>query len=423
MYQRLLKNKDVLLDQTSIFLVLGILTTLTLSISNLNSLFIILLFIITLLRNNFVASIKVAWTESFFRSCFLFFFVFVAGIFYATDFHNGINSAEKRLALLIIPFIFCSRQFEKALRWSKVMFVFSFIFLAIALYCFLIALFHFLNSGETDFFFYHPLVKPISQNAIYVSIIAFIVTLFLFEEKKFVHSKIAFGYYPIVIFMIIFLVLLSSKLVLTLLFFYTIFKSFYLKSGRIKWYVYLSIIAVGLAFIIGTNNPVKARFKDILRFDTQKFHSKDLSAAYFNGIEFRLFQWKMTYEILNDERAWVIGVSTADAQPLLDKKFKEYHLYQGDLSKGDRGYLGYNVHNQFVQCLLQSGLIGLIAFLFVCYNLLRLSIRKNITELRMIILLLISFCFTESVLQSQRGLVSFTLFPLLIYYGKALKVS
>jgi len=138
---------------------------------------------------------------------------------------------------------------------------------------------------------------------------------------------------------------------------------------------------------------------------------------YFNGVEFRLMQWKLVPEILNERKRWLVGVAPADAQTLLNEKYKQYKFYQGDPNKGDKGYLDYNAHNQFLQCLLQSGIIGLLAFLWVCYELLRLAVKKKNPQLTACAALFILFCFTESVLQTQWGIVSFTLFPMLIYFG------
>jgi O-antigen ligase len=422
MHKIVLENKKSLLDQISVYLVIGILTTLALSALNLNTYLILTLLFLTIIRGNFKKSLKTAWDEPFFRSCVLIFLLFVAGIFYATSWQEGIDSAERRLELLTIPFIFCSQQFAKVLKWQKIMFVFCIILLLISLYLLVIAFIHFLNSGETNQFFYHELVKPLSQHAIYFSVLVFITIVFLLEENDFMFLKIRYAYYPLLIYLLFFIVLLSSKLVLTISVVYVLYKLLHMKKIKVKWYIYLFAVLISAGFIIFTKNSVKARFSDISNFDIEKFRSSDLSAAYFNGVEFRLIQWKLTFEILNDQKAWLMGVSPADAQSSLVKKYKEYHFYGGNPLTGSTGYFGYNSHNQFLQCLLQSGLIGLGVFLYACYSLVRLGIRDKGTELRMCILLLIAFCFTESVLQTQKGLVTFTLFPLLIYYDSRRKV-
>ena len=52
-------------------------------------------------------------------------------------------------------------------------------------------------------------------------------------------------------------------------------------------------------------------------------------ADYFNGIEFRLVSWRFAYEILNENHAWLFGVSPGDAQDMLNAKYpKNEHVYR-----------------------------------------------------------------------------------------------
>ncbi len=141
---------------------------------------------------------------------------------------------------------------------------------------------------------------------------------------------------------------------------------------------------------------------------------------YFNGLQFRLLEGRFVKEILTEQRAWLTGVS-GDAQILLDKKYISADMYIGDGITADRGYLGYNTHNQFLESLLQSGIIGLLAFILVCYTMLRLAIGRKNRELTIISILLIAYCFNESVFETQYGISLFTFFPLFLYFGTAHK--
>ena len=164
--------------------------------------------------------------------------------------------------------------------------------------------------------------------------------------------------------------------------------------------------------------PVKKRFQDIMQLRTSKITTTNERAGDFNGLEFRILQWRLVTEILTEKKRWLIGVSPGDVQDELDKKYKQYNFYQGNPQTDDRGFLGYDTHNQYLQCLLQSGIAGLLALLYLCYTLVRMATKVNLPELWMIVILLLAFFFTEGVLQNQKGLVSFTFFPLFIYYSK-----
>lgn len=148
-----------------------------------------------------------------------------------------------------------------------------------------------------------------------------------------------------------------------------------------------------------------------------KFNQKD----YFNGLQFRLLQWRFVPEILTENKSWWLGVSPGEAQDLLNKKFISKNMYTGDPARGTRGYLIYNTHNQFLETLLQSGIIGLVVLLIICMSLVKIAAQKKDRMLSFVILLLIAWLFTESAFETQYGIIIFTFFPLFMSAGKTEK--
>jgi O-antigen ligase len=51
----------------------------------------------------------------------------------------------------------------------------------------------------------------------------------------------------------------------------------------------------------------------------------------------------------------------------MDAKIVQYNLYHGNPSLGDRGYLGYGFHNQYMETWVQAGLPALAAG-FGCWH-------------------------------------------------------
>jgi O-antigen ligase len=93
-------------------------------------------------------------------------------------------------------------------------------------------------------------------------------------------------------------------------------------------------------------------------------------------------------------------------------------MYTGDPVRGDRGYLIYNTHNQFLETILQTGIIGLSVFLIICFSLVKMAVLKKNRMTSFTILLLLAWLFTESVLETQYGIIIFTFFPLFVADGK-----
>src|SRR5438105_8194252 len=86
-----------------------------------------------------------------------------------------------------------------------------------------------------------------------------------------------------------------------------------------------------------------------------------------------------------------------------------YSLY----NSSTRGLI-HNAHNQYLQVWMESGLIGLIAFLCCLFaGLFRL---RNDPAYVSFILIFSLMCFTESFGERQKGIVFFTLFQTL-YLG------
>ncbi|HCW06623.1 MAG TPA: hypothetical protein DGG95_04570, partial [Cytophagales bacterium] len=71
--------------------------------------------------------------------------------------------------------------------------------------------------------------------------------------------------------------------------------------------------------------------------------------------------------------------------------------------------LTHNSHNQYLQTWMESGIVGLIAFLFCLFGFLLLKIKVPPSYLAFIIIFSL-MCLTESIGERQKGVVFFTLF-------------
>lgn len=87
-------------------------------------------------------------------------------------------------------------------------------------------------------------------------------------------------------------------------------------------------------------------------------------------------------------------------------------MYTGDIQSGSTGYTLYNAHNQWLEALLKCGLPGLLAFALLMLALLRLALIYKNNALRFTVLLLCCFSCTESMLETQYGILVTGFFPL-----------
>ncbi|MGZ3880817.1 MAG: O-antigen ligase family protein [Flavisolibacter sp.] len=285
------------------------------------------------------------------------------------------------------------------------------------MYCLLIATIKILSGAPLQVFFYHDLVEPTLHHAIQYSILVFIALVWLLENRGETIGLLPASFSRFIVpFLSIFLLLLSSKLIIS--FFIVYLLSFFLRQRVQKTRVVAICIAIIVAtlLLVSTRNPVGDRFRAIFSGNMWLFKQPSFRpGVYFNGAQFRLLQWRFTYEILNEHNAWPLGLSPGDAQSSLDKKYTETNMYTGIPGTEKHGFLGYHTHNQFLQSLLENGVIGLCLFILVCYALFMMAKQDRSRQLKWVVSLLIIYCFTDAPFQTQYGIVIFTLFPCLTF--------
>lgn len=359
----------------------------------------------------------------FLITCCLFYITGVTALLYTANFHNSLADLQTQTAIFFVPLAICSSNYiSKDIR-QKLMGYYIWTLAAVLLYCLLTALYKYcFMHALNDIFFYYELMNPFKQHAIFVSVYVFAGLVYLLDLAKkglnFYNKRIHF---LLIFYFTCCILLLSSKLVIS--FSICCFVYYFLlvvKTNLKNRFAIFILLLTGLAMIflvMLTQNKISKRFNEILSGNLDLVRQPHFTPAiYFNGLQFRLLQWRFVTEILTEQHAWVTGVS-GEAQTLLDKKYTSTNMYTGGINTATRGYLGYNTHDQFLQSLLQSGIPGLLVFMLICYEMIYLVISRQNSELTIIVFLLIAYCFNEAVFETQYGIILFTFFPLFLYYG------
>ncbi len=359
----------------------------------------------------------------FMAGCILFFLLQMVSLLYTRDQQEGLDHVRLKSGLAITPLAFYCSGYLDNKTTGRLVYYFCLLLALASVYCLVIVFSRYQETGDPSVFYYHQLVSPLKQHAVYFSLFVFIALVFLWEslkEKKIIAKNTV--YITLIIYFSAFLFLLSSKLVLGFYVLYLLhyFTKSFRNSGRRKMIplVLLVLFIVSLTLALTTPNPVTKRFAEIVKGDIALVKQKTFTPAdSFNGLQFRLLQWKFVPQILDENKAWLAGMSNGDAQSSLDRKYVSKNMYIGEVERKDRGFLGYNTHNQFLEALLQNGIIGLAIFLFICCCLVKMSSEVKNTGSVFVILLLLAYALTESVLETQYGIIIFTFFPLWLYWG------
>jgi O-antigen ligase len=354
--------------------------------------------------------------------CFLYFIIQGMALFYTHNTKAGWFIQQVNLGMIAIPIaVFYSNLVSKG-NYGKMMKWYSWILFSASLIALIHAFQLYIQTGNANYFFYHPLVSIYSNHAIQFSVLVFIGILFLIEQYnglEYIKNRkwIVF----LLIYFSVFLFLLTSKLIIALYLLYIIyliiFTDKFFRNRRYRIVAMASILVV-LVFFLFTTSPLRKRLAEevgnnISFIEQNKFSPSD----YFNGIEFRLASWRFVYEILNENHRWFFGVSPGDAQDMLNDKYRKLNMFTGGLPDNRKGYLDYHTHNQFLQALLETGIPGLLAFMMIYVGLIQLAVKSGDRSMIVLSIVLLCYCFADAVLKTQYGIVLFVFFPLFTYKG------
>ena len=183
-------------------------------------------------------------------------------------------------------------------------------------------------------------------------------------------------------------------------------------------FIMVGILIVSLFSFLLPGNPVRNRFTEIVNGNIRMVNQNSFSTAdYFNGLQFRLLQYKIVPKILSKNNQVLIGTGPGDGQAELDSAYRALGMYTGEIPGKPGGYLGYNTHNQWLQTLMQNGLPGLLLFGLIGAILTFIALNSGKRLAISVCLVSIIYSFTESVFETQYGIILFLFFPLFAAIG------
>ncbi|PQB08260.1 hypothetical protein BST83_14830 [Polaribacter filamentus] len=336
-----------------------------------------------------------------------FYILCLCSLFWTNNLETTKEGLIRFLSYLTIPLAFILNNTK--IRSNVVFNAFSKSLVVNGVYALALGVLKAIQNKDIGYLFYHKLSNNLSNmNAIYLSVfMSFGIAYFLNKKIK---SKLDVS---CIIFLSLFLILLSSKTIITITLFLSltlIFKKFKFKKISLQNKV---IIVVGFLVLSIASLNFLNRFKS--EFDTTKIgevlHKKDFGHVYlWSGLGLRIFQIKAFTEILVEQNNFFLGSGLNNSQKSLNEKYLEYNLYPD--------FLNYNYHNQYVQIFAELGIVGLGLLLLIAFLILKDGIKhKNYFLISFIILILV-VCITESFLWRQRGMVFFITITLLFNQRK-----
>lgn len=331
----------------------------------------------------------------------------MTSLIWTTDFQNTIKGIGITLPLILTP-IFIS-QYSSFGRddLGKTIKIFSITLLLYFVICTLNAGMLFMQDHHVSHFFYHNLVSLFDNNAIYISLAVATCILFIFN----IPTKKGNDYLLLFFLGVFLLVLASKNLIITtfLLMGLTLFKN----KIKLKTSAIISaLLMLTVLVIVFSENPIKERFQEELNLNPHHvLTGQDFYDYKFNGIEVRLFQWRLMGEMISNHQVGILGLGLHNVDYLLAQYFSYYNLY--------KGYFQINFHNQFLQTTGEIGFVGLGLLLSIFARAIYVAIKYGNRYETFFVLLFLSSFFTESFLSRQKGVILFaTLVSLILSFQK-----
>lgn len=326
------------------------------------------------------------------------FFVLLLSITYSSN--DLLFSIEKKVSLLIFPVIISASTLNSNfLRYSLASFVLGCVVLSVYSLVYTIQ-----NNGSLDT---EMTINAVGLSHVYSSmyiVFSIVILMHLINLQQRIYFKFIIGI--ILLFLLFFLFFFGGKMaiisLITLLFIGSVYFIIKNKNNRFVRVIILILpIALFIISILNFDN-VRSRFSYLV--NKEHYFVGDNA---WSSIAVRFTVYACSYEIY--KKSPVLGLGLGDVQHELDDCYK---------NRGFGTVVGMNAHNQYIQLLLSSGVLGLLSFLVILtFSFLKAKQTED-TLLFSFTFIILMCCLTESILERQQGIMFYSYFGSLFYFKK-----
>ena len=327
------------------------------------------------------------------------------GILYSDLLDEALFDIEVKFSLFLFPFLFSGLKFNSR-QFSEVFLWFIFGCLLATVICMITAIQYYFNSNDVSVFYYQQLsvFQHPSYFSMYLNFCIYFIYYFMVFNKEEYKIKSDFVSILIIIIFSLFIVLLSSKMGLVTLFLviFTGTLLWFLKSRAVfPSIMVFAMLSTMIYFSFRFSNQIQGRLEEAV-------NSISEDKVTFTTTGARIVIWKIGLELV--QKKPFFGYGTGDVKHELVEEYKKNnysHLVEFQL----------NAHNQYLQMLIAIGLIGSLTFwAYLFFPVFDKRFLINSVYLGFMGLILINF-LTESMLETQAGVVFYAFFNSMLYFN------
>lgn len=393
--------------------------------------FFILLFILTsLMERNWKSKIKLLFTDSASLLFILLFVLHLIGILYSADQKNAWFDVEKKIFVFALPIVLImssslmKEEIHRLFNWfmaSCIAGTFacfyhaylaasgsadSFYFNSLTASEFYSSSF----SGLWKFFTYGPLASGININPSYFSLYLVFCLLLLLPQHATSFKSYSFtkriSLLVVWVYMSVFVILLSSRMMIIALLLLNGFVSFHYFSERRFWDK-LAFTCIVISFLGGLIylNPVTRYRSEEIMITSNTFQ---LDTVHTQSVSIRASLWWQGLKAFQSVNP-LLGAGTGDVIAAMEESGARHHI-SNVMSSLDP-------HNQFLYTLIGLGSIGLLALLSCLLLPAVFALRQRDYFYLGFVLIFTLVCITQSALEFQKGIAFFAIFNSILVFS------
>ena len=359
---------------------------------------IILLSALWLLSGNILSKIKLAFCNPLFLSFVSLFLIQFLGLINTQDFTRAFYLIRLNASIFVLPLLFATYQSSLLLKnYKNILKALIAGCFTVSIISIVIAFINYFKTGDAEMFFYnqlvlyfyHPGFLSIQMSLCLIALLLDLSGIYpLFNPAKFKFTKII-----LILWFILFIALLSSKIgliVLLLIILATVTYSIYkIKSIVIRVAIFLLPFLV-IVLILKTDIYERVNRAVVSMTTTENLNQNVESTAL------RITAIKTTTELIKNN--WMVGVGTGDVWGDL----RRYYFVEGKSGCLDEKVIP---HNQYLNSFAKHGVIGISLLLILLFYPLLKSFQQKHWIGFLFMILIIMNCGVEDVFEVQNGVV------------------
>jgi O-antigen ligase len=368
--------------------------------------------VIVLWDKNILRQTKTLFSSSLFWMLLIPFFTYSFSIFYTNNFDNGVNEIEKKAGLLLFPIIFGLVKL-KLKDFYIVLKGIVLLVIVLPVLGFMVQLGVYNETGDSGWFYNDNLVSILDKQAVYYALFvntALLMLIYLWQEKQLVSNlyKFLVGVSLVLLMCTQYFLasrtsMLTTAAIISCYLAWLIVRKLNPKQGVIL--ASSSVLLVSIMLVLFPK--VTGRYKSITNIEFTydnpnpiNHFNGEIKEENWNGLNTRLAIWKCAFEEIKGSP--LLGYGIGSVQQQLVKNYKEKNFILALKAN-------YNSHNQYLDVLLTSGIVGLLLFMGWLVSLISMAFKqKNFLGIGFLVIFAIS-SLTENVLNRDQGVVFISL--------------